>query len=332
MLYEKQNFVDDQALSAEQLNHMEEGIRMACAAAPPTCTTEGPVKVLGCDVNGYVWVDAAYIDDNAVGENAWSSRAIVQRLCPPFTESGATVTCFPVAGYPLSVVSRIDPAQAGAGTPTTENVRPIIGVSTVTLTHNEAPVVLDLGQTVYGGSYNWQTGELTVDRGVLALTGKEKWRYTALSNGYVRIQCSVSRIFTKETLVCSHYPMHSNYSSNYKFPFMRANDNSSVLTYEAAPGEGDFVSVEDFQAYLEAQYAAGMPVQVVYRFNNPQTYSLTPKEILALSGANVLHSDTGNTTVTGRTDPLSIIADLQETQKSLLDRVIALESVAINNT
>lgn len=45
----------------------------------------------------------AIADDTAVSDKAWSSKNIIDRLCPAFTESGTVVTCEPLEGYPLSV-------------------------------------------------------------------------------------------------------------------------------------------------------------------------------------------------------------------------------------
>lgn len=59
----------------------------------------------------------AEIDDTAVGANAWSSKHIVDMLCPPLEESGNPVVCYPVAGYPLGVKSKWEPVQDGSGTP-----------------------------------------------------------------------------------------------------------------------------------------------------------------------------------------------------------------------
>ena len=62
--------------------------------------------------------DAPQIDDSVVSaENPWSSRKIVETLCPPISESGNPVTCEPVAGYPLGVVASWEPTQAGSGEP-----------------------------------------------------------------------------------------------------------------------------------------------------------------------------------------------------------------------
>lgn len=62
--------------------------------------------------------DAPQIDDAVISaENPWSSKNIVETLCPPIAESGNPVTCYPVAGYPLGVVAKWEPTQAGSGEP-----------------------------------------------------------------------------------------------------------------------------------------------------------------------------------------------------------------------
>lgn len=73
----------------------------------------------------------AEIDDTAVGANAWSSKHIIDMLCPPLEESGNPVVCYPVAGYPLGVKAKWEPVQEGSGTPSPENIRPIKGRDSV---------------------------------------------------------------------------------------------------------------------------------------------------------------------------------------------------------
>lgn len=76
--------------------------------------------------------DAPQIDDGTISrDNPWSSRHIVETLCPALEESGNPVTCYPVAGYPLGVVARWEPTQAGEGDPSPENIRPISGWDSV---------------------------------------------------------------------------------------------------------------------------------------------------------------------------------------------------------
>ena len=385
------------------------------------------------------------IDDPAVGADAWSSRNIVDRLCPAFSESGAVATCQPVEGYPLEVISHIQPVQAGSGDPSPDNIRPITGhtavkltrcgknlipypygqasmtVNGVTFTNNEdgsitingtatgtvfhnliphggiwlgeklisvssngtvvknnyafslgvsnsnvemqyepsgvvylrvgagktvnttvypqieyRPAVteyepyrggtftLDLGQTVYGGSLNWHTGVLTVDKNVQTFKGTEKWTYSTPKDGCCRIQYSGGGVFSKETRVCSHYIMRSNYSESYTFPYLRCNDGTSNWVYEGKEDGGYFASAEDFKAYLAEQYAAGTPVQVICKIATPVIVQLTPQEVIALSSTNNLYSSTGDTDVSGKADPQVVIADLY-------DKINQLLANAVNN-
>jgi len=90
---------------------------------------QGPAGPAGADGK-----DAPQIDDTAVSaENPWSSRKIVETLCPPLEESGNPVTCEPVAGYPLGVVANWEPTQAGTGEPSPDNIRPISGRDAVSV-------------------------------------------------------------------------------------------------------------------------------------------------------------------------------------------------------
>lgn len=76
--------------------------------------------------------DAPQIDDTAITTtNPWSSKHIIDMLCPPLEESGNPVVCYPVAGYPLGVKAKWEPAQEGSGTPSPENIRPIKGRNSV---------------------------------------------------------------------------------------------------------------------------------------------------------------------------------------------------------
>ena len=76
--------------------------------------------------------DGVQLNDSAINTTeAWSSKKIVDTLCPPFNVSGNPVTCNPVEDYPLSAVVTLEPKQAGTGDPSPENVRPISGYDSV---------------------------------------------------------------------------------------------------------------------------------------------------------------------------------------------------------
>lgn len=87
---------------------------------------QGPQGEIGPE--GPAGKDGVQIDDAAVSEDApWSSKHIIDMLCPPLEESGNPVVCYPVAGYPLGIKAKWEPAQEGSGTPSPENIRPISG-------------------------------------------------------------------------------------------------------------------------------------------------------------------------------------------------------------
>lgn len=78
--------------------------------------------------------DGTQIDDTTVGLDAWSSKHIVDMLCPPLEETGNPVVCYPVEGYPLGCKVSWEPTQEGSGDPSPDNVRPIKGRDSVTAT------------------------------------------------------------------------------------------------------------------------------------------------------------------------------------------------------
>lgn len=78
--------------------------------------------------------DGTQIDDTTVTASApWSSKHIVDMLCPPLEETGNPVQCYPVAGYPLGCKVSWEPTQEGSGNPSPDNVRPIKGRDSVTV-------------------------------------------------------------------------------------------------------------------------------------------------------------------------------------------------------
>lgn len=76
--------------------------------------------------------DGTQIDDTTVTDSApWSSKHIVDMLCPPLEETGNPVVCYPVVGYPLGCKVSWEPTQEGTGDPSPDNIRPIKGRDSV---------------------------------------------------------------------------------------------------------------------------------------------------------------------------------------------------------
>lgn len=88
-------------------------------------------KAADAKVTGDALATKAVIDDTTVGTDAWSSKHLVDMLCPPLDETGNPVVCYPVGNYPLGVTASWEPVQAGSGEPSPENIRPIKGRDSV---------------------------------------------------------------------------------------------------------------------------------------------------------------------------------------------------------
>lgn len=78
--------------------------------------------------------DGTQIDNTTVTDSApWSSKHIIDTLCPPLEETGNPVQCYPVSGYPLGCKVSWEPTQEGSDDPSPDNIRPIKGRDNVTV-------------------------------------------------------------------------------------------------------------------------------------------------------------------------------------------------------
>lgn len=82
-------------------------------------------------------------------------KAAVNRYCPDFIETDSIVTCKPVGGYPLGIISQITPIQAGSGDASPTNVRPITAHTAVKVTRCGVNMI-DLTRFL---DANWAVGE-----------------------------------------------------------------------------------------------------------------------------------------------------------------------------
>lgn len=271
-------------------------------------------------------VDAPQINDAIITDaNPWSAKKIVDTLAPEFETSGAVVTCTPVAGYPLHVVSQIMPVQGGEGDPSPDNMRPISGWDSATLTHNDTPITIQLGQTIYGGTLDAVTGEGSEEWKLVEFDGTEPWsKYDGASKDGVIVFVIVipDAALGFQTSICNQF---KNLSTAWSrgIPWTYSDYPTNKNKYFCVQ-TSKFPDVDSWKSYLAAQYAAGTPVQVCYKLDTPQPIQATGGQTIpALSGTNTIYTDTGDTTVSGRADPNTII-------QQLAARIAALEGQAIN--
>lgn len=263
--------------------------------------------------------DAPQIDDTAISAaNPWSSKHIVDMLCSPLEESGNPVVCYPVAGYPLGVKASWEPMQEGNGDPSPDNIRPIKGRESVTITRQEdnQVITLALPETVYGGAVDAVSSEVAETWGVVTLDGEEGWKVLGkfLNNKtdwyYTspKIPNAVNASPQKGNEICSHYP-HADVANNNTVK------GCAIVWGSIRIRWGDTIpdDTDAWKAYLAAQYAAGTPVQIAYKLAAPVPFTATGAQpIPALAGANTVLTDADSATVTGRADPIKRITDLED--------------------
>lgn len=262
------------------------------------------------------------IDDTAITTTSpWSSKQIVDTLCPPIEETGNPVVCYPVAGYPLDVTVSWGPTQEGSGEPSPDNVRPIKGRGSVTITRQEdnQVITLTLPETVYGGEVDAVTGEGINEWKSITLDGTETWSYELTNiSGKVGFILRAKDIQTPTTpdqkgqIVCNKYVTRSandTYTAKTGIS-IEAGNNKYFRIYDEVHADKD---VAAWKAYLAAQYAAGTPVQICYKLKEPVPFTAAGAQpIPALAGANTVLTDADSVSVSGRADLIRIVRKMQE--------------------
>lgn len=243
------------------------------------------------------------IEDRIEDRFTASERALLDKVCPPFEAEGSVVQCYPVEGYPLDVVTKIEAVQEGEGDPSPENVRPIVGWDRLELTRNGDAYTQALPETVYGGSYHWATGELVVEYAYFELPIDDLGDSTEYPgwSGYGGRKIGIGINAVLKDFKCNMFNKVRANTMNY-------NDIIFIRPMDFGYKSG---------AEIKALYP-GAICQLAAKMEQPEIYHLPPQQILAIPGVNTLFSNAGDTTVSGRADPIRIT-------QSVLDRLSALE-------
>ena len=270
-------------------------------------------------------IEAVSPDDESVGAKPWSSKQIIDILCPPLEVSGNSVVCYPVANYPLGVKVAWEPRQEGEGDPSLENVRPITGLDEVNVTLSDGvsdgtTATLTLPQTIYGGTVDAVTGVGSEEWAFVEFDGTEAWYKNGDAGYFLGDIVDIGPQGHRESI--SNIAVNSLYSID-PIP----DDEFNTWSFVTQKGWVGFSlsfadSLDAWKAYLAAQAAAGTPVQVAYKLATPTTLQATGGQSLpALPGTNTIYTDADSVTVTGRADPVQTINALNE-------RIAALEDAA----
>lgn len=304
-------------------------------------TGETPNLTLNLGIpEGQPGQDGVQLNDDAINTTeAWSSKKIVDTFCPSFSVSGNPVTCNPVEDYPLSAVVTLEPKQAGSGDPSPENVRPISGYDSVTVTQSKdgsqvKQIILTLPETIYGGTVDAVTGVGEKTWEFVEFDGTEKWQTWGVDNitigltGFYYYAEIPAVENSADYFACSHLVYNSSSYGGREVGF-QASLTGEVYWIFTVPNEilsnteSSAAAVDSWKSYLAAQASAGTPVQVAYKLATPEPFQATGNQALpAVAGLNTLYTDGDSLAVSGHQDLLYTLQTMQA-QTQNLNRFIA---------
>lgn len=158
---------------------------------------------------------------------------------------------------------------------------------------------VQIGQTVYGFRFDWSTGKGLIEWASYSLTS-EKGVSLATSKGnelfYYDFDNMPSTIKGQGTLgfACSHYTVGNILWNDVTMRNKVINTHDDKFQPGFAFALGTYGSVDAWNDFVDAQYAAGTPIQLVWPLANPIEIQLTPTQISELEGINTLYGDGSN--------------------------------------
>ena len=243
---------------------------------------QGPQGEIGPE--GPAGKDGVQIDDAAVSEDApWSSKHIIDMLCPPLEESGNPVVCYPVAGYPLGVKAKWKPTQEGSGTPSPENIRSIKGRDSVTVERcgENLLYIAEFSLNVDKDNRTYRTKVqqlIPPGKYTLKLThtnpnsGLSMQLFTRNGN---RISANIGSIFNLDGILDDIYFFISNVSGNADSikDIMLIPSTATTTTYTPYTGQTNTLTLPETVYGGEVDAVTGEGQETWRLLNNPSRYN-----------------------------------------------------------
>ena len=164
---------------------------------------------------------------------------------------------------------------------------------------NNETTSVPLGQTVYGGTLNVTTGELTVDRRYVEYDGSsdeawEKYRY-----GYrISLGSENSGVGYSNKTICNRL-VHADSAHNPVSAY--------GISGQFAVGSWFNINLSSISSITDVAslrtWLSNNPLQLVYELATPITYQLTAAEVKTLLVNNIIWTDAGTVDVTYRVFP-----------------------------
>ena len=234
-------------------------------------------------------------DTNAYLEGRFDD--IVDKLCPSFSESGYAVSCAPLEGYPLKVLTELPEGVSNSITLT------ICGKNLFDYTKYPFENIM----------HNANTGTLSTSNGYSA------FRY------YLPV-----RHLRGLSISLNHPPSEKDNTTSAGMCFYNADKafiSGSNKAIVVVPGEAEFMRFSVPRAYADGtqiQLELGGVVTEFEPYLDPVQYTAEATDTIhewsgveAMTGVNTIWSSNGTTTVSGKADPVAIIDKLTKAVLSL---------------
>lgn len=153
----------------------------------------------------------------------------------------------------------------------------------------------DLGRTVYGGTYNVVTGELTVDKVYYTVNGSETWRIaTGDPLTYFYLNDTTLANDTRPEIKCDAFTPITNGPDGHTAgtTWLIYRQIHIHPTDDIAPSGLTTEGIAELKAWLQAH-----PVHYVLPLSTPVKYNLTPQTVTLSSGTNNVWSEQGDVTI-----------------------------------
>lgn len=206
---------------------------------------------------------------------------------------GGDVTYFTFNNNCIAPMDNIECAvtaiQEGSGTPSPDNIRPITGHSSCTITvadSDDTPVntcIVNFGQEVFGGVADVTGGKVTITHAIVDL-GSINWNYNSSYNFFATSLVDIVS-GTGIDLICTQYESIQGVGNADM-----ANAQNNTINHINVT-----IKIKDTRYTDASAFRAAMSgVMVLYKLETPVEVTFTPATTDTLNGTNKVSSSTGN--------------------------------------
>lgn len=242
-----------------------------------------------------------FMDESILSDKAWSAKKLIDTLCPAFSTSGEVVTCYPVAGYPLAVSAEGSVTHLGKNRIPQPYIRGTTTIHGMTFTVND-------------------DGSVTMDTNANATTGLATFAFLGKGTGANAQQLSAMGLQPGDTVTISfggslpegvevHSYLYNEAGAAFTHYAISSGERAKTITLPASASRiytyirvPVGVSVEGVTLHPMVEKGKTATAYAPYRCE-----TVEPGTVTAWAGENTFLAESGDVTVSGRKDIISIL-------------------------